>query len=142
MTVEQTQQLLDRYLEALFGGGEFGQYLAEDGAIRFMDTGDVVAGREAVVDAIVTSHTVQFAATPQVTNMAVGAGTAGVEIIFAGTHTAEFAGIAATGATVNVPYVAFYTMADNSITEIRLYGLVMGLIAQLSAAGASTTPAG
>lgn len=137
MNVEKTQQLLDSYFEALIGGGDFGQYLAEAAVLRFMDTGDVVTGREALIDAIVTSHTVQFAATPHVTNTVVGAGTAGVEIVFTGAHTDAFAGIPATGVEVKVPYTAFYTASDGAITEIRLYGLATGIVAQLTTGAAS-----
>lgn len=133
MTVEETQQVLDRYLQALFGGGDFGQYLADDATLRFMDAPGDVTGRDAVMQVIVASHTEQFTASPQVTNSAVGAGTAAVEIVFTGTHTAEFAGIPATGVTVNVPYVAVYTMTNRRISEIRLYGLFSSLVAQITA---------
>lgn len=142
MTVEATQQVLDAYLAALFGGGDFGQYLAEDAVIRMTDTGDAITGRQAIVDAIITWHTVQFDAAPEVTGIVVGAGTAGVEIAFIGTHTDTFAGIPATGIAVDVPYAAFYAFADDLITEIRLYGLVLGILSQLSGAGAGATPAG
>jgi ketosteroid isomerase-like protein len=142
MTVEESQQLLDSYLEALFGGADFGQFLSDDVAFVHMETGDGVTGREAVVDGIVSLHTEQFAAQPELVNQVVGAGTAGLEVVFVGTHTDEFAGIPATGTAVEVPYAAFYTMADGAITEIRLYGLLAGLLMQLSAAEADATPIG
>lgn len=135
MTVEESQALLDGYLAALVGRGDFGQYLADDGSFVVMETGDRVSGRDAAVDAIVALHTVQFAAVPEVGNQVVGAGTAGIEVVFVGTHTGDFGGVPPTGVAVNVPYSAFYTMADGLITEIRLYGLVCGLMNQLAAAG-------
>jgi hypothetical protein len=144
MSVEETQALLDNYLNALFGDGDFGQFVAEDGSFVIMETGDRVSGRDNVVNAIITLHTVQFDAAPELTNQLVGAGTAGLEVVFIGTHTADFGGIAASGTQVNVPYSAFYTMADGLITEIRLYGLACGLMNQLAAAGTPTvaTPVG
>jgi hypothetical protein len=135
MTLEDSQQLLDAYINDLFTGGDFGQYLSEDAALVHMDTGDSVTGRDAIVDAIIQLHTVQFAAMPEVTNTVVGAGTAGLEIVFVGTHTGEFAGFPASDTLVEVPYSAFYTMEGGEITEIRLYGLATGLVTQLSVEG-------
>jgi predicted ester cyclase len=142
MNVEETRHLLDNYLEALFGGKDYGQYLAPDVAMRFMDIGDAATGRETVVEAIVTAHTVQFAATFEVVTTVVGAGTAAAEVLFEGTHTAEFGGIPATGAGVRVPYTAFYTMEEGKISEIRVYGLALGIMAQLSAATVSAGASG
>jgi hypothetical protein len=36
MTVEERQHLLDSYLEALFSGGDFGQFLSDDVAFVHM----------------------------------------------------------------------------------------------------------
>jgi predicted ester cyclase len=142
MTIEETQRLLDGYLGALFGGDDFGRFMAANITLRFMDTGDAVTGREEVVGAIVTAHTVQFEATFEVVSTVVGAGSAAVEILFEATHTAEFAGIPATGLGVRVPYSAFYTTETGVITEIRIYGLALGIMAQLSAGREpATTPA-
>lgn len=143
MTVADTQQLLGSYSQALSTGGDFGQFLAEEARLTYMDTGETVAGRQNVVDAIIDLHTVRFAAQPEVVNIVIGAGTAGVEAVFNATHTGEFAGIPVTGASVSVPYAGFFSMADGVITELRLYGLTTGLIAQLSAAGTpAATPGG
>jgi hypothetical protein len=74
MSVEETQQVLNAYVEALLGGGDVGQYLAEDFVVKFMDVGLEVSGREAAVDSLIALHTEQFDAQPQVVNVIVGGG--------------------------------------------------------------------
>lgn len=133
MTVEETQAALDAYVNAMLEGGDFGQYLHEDAVLVDIDSGVIVEGRDNVVDAIVTWHTETFDAQPTVMRSVVGEGSAALELHFVGTHTGEFNGIAATQASVNVPYVAFYSLEDGLVTELRLYGLSSGLTTQLSA---------
>lgn len=142
MNVEETRHLLDSYLDALFGGGDYGQFFATDVTMRFMDIGDAVTGREAVIEAIHTAHSAQFAATFEVVTTVAGAGAAAAEILFEGEHTAEFGGIPATGARVRVPYTAFYTAEKGKISEIRLHGLALGIMTQLSAAAVPAGTAG
>jgi predicted ester cyclase len=100
-----------------------------------MDTGQEVAGRQAVVDTIVALHQQMFEAQPEVMGSIVGEGKAAVELVFVGTHTGEFAGIAPTGRDVRVPYAAFYDLAAGQITAIRLFGFASGLVMQLTAPG-------
>lgn len=131
MTLDETRQIMDDYLAALLEGGDFGEFLHEEVALVIMDNGDMLEGRDAVVEGIIQWHTVAFDAEPRVTRVTVDEGSAAVEILFAGTHTGEFGGIAATDAQVSVPYVAMYSFEDGLISEIRLYGLVYGLMSQL-----------
>ncbi len=42
---------------------------------------------------------------------------------FIGRHVGEFAGIAATGNQVRVPYTVFYDLHDGQIESLRLYRL-------------------
>lgn len=133
MTVDETRQVVDDYMAALLEVGDFGQYLHEEVALVIMDTGDMIEGRDAVVEGIIGWHTESFDAQPRVSRTVVDEGSAALEILFVGTHTGEFGGMAATGAEVSVPYTAFYSFEDGLISEIRLYGLVYGLMEQLSA---------
>jgi uncharacterized cupredoxin-like copper-binding protein len=133
MSVDDTRMVMDEYLAALLEGGDFGQYLHEDVVLIVMDNGDMLEGRDAVVEGIVEWHSVAFDAQPRMTRVTVDEGSAAAEILFLGTHTGEFGGMAATGAELRVPYVAFYSFADNLISEIRLYGLVYGIMQQLAA---------
>jgi predicted ester cyclase len=138
MTAEATRTTMEAYLDALVGDGDFGQYLAADVVLEVVDTAQVVAGRQAVVDTIVALHRQIFEGRPELTGLVVGEGTAAAELVFAGTHTGEFAGIPATGRAVRVPYAAFYELAGGQITAIRLYGFASGLVLQLTA---EATPA-
>jgi uncharacterized cupredoxin-like copper-binding protein/predicted ester cyclase len=133
MSVDETREVLDAYVNAMLEGGDFGQYLHEDAVLVDIDSGLLVEGRDNVVEAIVTWHTETFDAQPTVIRSVVGEGSAAVELHFTGTHTGEFNGIAATNASVNVPYVAFYSIEDGLVTELRLYGLSSGLMTQLTA---------
>ena len=132
MATDETRRVLMDYLDALVQRGDFGQYLREEVAMAIMDTGEHIEGRDAVVQAITDWHTVAFDATPRVTRALVDDGNAAVEMLFVGTHTGDFGGMAATGMEVSVPYVAFYSFEEGMIAEIRLYGMVDGLLKQLS----------
>jgi uncharacterized cupredoxin-like copper-binding protein/predicted ester cyclase len=132
MSVGETQEALDAYVDAMLEGGDFGQYLHEDAVLVDIDSGLIVEGRDNVVEAIVTWHTETFDAQPAVMRSVVGEGSAALELHFIGTHTGEFDGIAATNASVNVPYVTFYSLEDGLVTELRLYGLSSGLMTQLT----------
>ena len=56
-----------------------------------------------------------------------------VEGDFVGIHTAEFAGIAATGRSVRVPIAVSYDLKDGAITSARIYFELPVLMAQLTA---------
>lgn len=139
MSVEETRQILTDYAAALLGGGDFGQYFAEDITVKFMDVGQEISGWQMAVDGLIALHTVQFDAQPEIVTTVVGEGSAAIEALFVGTHTDEFAGIPATGVAVNVPYVVMSSLVEGLITELRLYGFISGLMQQLS--GATATPA-
>jgi predicted ester cyclase len=134
MSVEETGQVLNDYATALLGGGDFGQYMAENVVVSFMEVDQQVSGRQMAVDGIIALHTMQFDARPEILATMVGEGIAALEIMFVGTHTDEFGGIPATDMAVNVPYVVFYSLADGLITELRIYGLAAGLMQQLTGA--------
>jgi predicted ester cyclase len=133
MTAAETRTAIEAYIDALLNDGDFAQYLDDNVVLTVMDTGQEVAGRQAVVDTIVALHQQMFDAQPEWTGLVVGEGLAAAEFAFVGTHTGEFAGIAPTGRGVRVPYAAFYDLADGKITALRLFGFASGLVAQLTA---------
>ena len=102
MSVEETQQVLDEYLDALLGGGDFGAFFADDVRWTTMETGDVISGRDAVRDFIIALHTQLFDASPEFGPVICGDGSAALEATFIGKHIAEFAGVEATGAEVRL----------------------------------------
>ena len=138
MSVEETRTAIQAYLDALGSRGDFGQYLADDVVLAVMDTGQEVHGKQAVIDTIVALHEQIFNARPELTRLVVDHGMAAAELVFAGTQVGEFAGIASTGRSVRVPYVASYDLISGKITAIRLFGFASGLVMQLSAPGTPT----
>ena len=57
-----------------------------------------------------------------------------MELVFRGTHMAEFAGIPATGRDVDVRYSVHYDLTDDGISALRVYRLAQGLMSALTAA--------
>lgn len=131
MSVEETQQVVGDYLDALLGGGDFGAYFSEDVRWTTMETGDVISGRDAVRDFIVALHTKMFDAAPELGLLVCGDHSAALEATFIGKHIAEFAGVEATGADVRLPYSVFYELEGGQITSLRAYFPITSLIEQL-----------
>lgn len=133
MSVETSQKIMDGYAEALLSGGDFGRYLTEDVVWTTMETGDEVRGREAVSDLIVALHTTTFRANPRLRNLVVSDGIAVFEGVFVGTHTGEFAGLPATGRSVELPYTVVYDVTEDGIAALRAYLSVAALRERLTA---------
>ena len=129
--VARTRAVIDAYLDALVGGGDYGAHLAEDATLTAMETGEVSRGRAAVVGLIDFLHRRAFAASPVVRSVTVDAGRAALEADFAGTHVGEFAGVAPTGKAVRVPYAVAYDLAGDRIAALRLYLPTDALLRQL-----------
>jgi predicted ester cyclase len=134
MTVAETQATFEAYAAALLGGGAYESYFADDIVVTMTGVPGEIVGPAAVKAAIDALHHEQFDAHPQFGNVVIGEGTGALEAVFVGTHTGEFAGIAATGKEVEVPYSVFYELADGKITNLRIYALAEGLVQQLRAA--------
>ena len=132
MSLEETESTIRQYLDALLNGGDFASFFADDVVWTTMESGDQIHGREAVRDFIIALHTQLFQAAPEVVNTTFTDGVAGLEAVFVGTHTAEFAGVPATGATVRLPYAVFYEVADEVIVALRAYFPITALVQQLT----------
>jgi predicted ester cyclase len=143
MSQARTEEVMAGYVDALLNGGDFAAYFSDDIVVSMVEVGQDIVGREAAEQAIIDLHMVTFAAAPEVQTFVVGPGIASAEIIFVGTHTAEFAGIPASGQAVSVPYAVYWELVDDRIRGLRLYGLASGLIRQLTVepAPATGTPA-
>lgn len=139
MSVEETQQTIQSYVDALLSGGDFAASFTEDVEWTTMETGERVRGREAVRDHIVALHTQAFDASPELRSIATSDGVAMLEAVFVGTQTAEFAGVPPTGASVRVAYAMSYDIVDGQISALRAYFPVGAIVAQLREAAAVTT---
>ena len=140
MSVESTSQVMNDYLDALLKQEDFARYFAQDVVWTTTETGEEVKGRDAVRDFIVAFHTQVFDARPDVKGLTVGDGRATLEADFVGTHSGEFAGVAATGAQLRVPYCVCYDVAGDSITALRAYLPISNMVAQVKAAADRGTP--
>ena len=136
MSTDGTRSVMDGYVGALLEGGDFARFFADDLVWTTTETGEVITGREAVRDYILAFHTQAFAARPEVKNVVVGDAGAVLEADFVGTHTGEFGGVAATGATLRVPYCVAYDVAGDRITALRAYLPIRAMVAALSEASA------
>ena len=134
MSVESTTEVMNDYLDALLKQEDFGRFFADQVVWTTTETGDVVTGRDAVRDFIVAFHTQAFEARPEIKGLTVGDGHATLEADFVGRHTGDFAGIAATGAELRVPYAVCYDVADGTITALRAYLPINLMVAQVRAA--------
>jgi predicted ester cyclase len=137
MADRSAQDVMQGYLAALVERGDFGRFFAPDVRWTTMETGDRLTGRDAVRDFIVGFHTMAFDARPELVGVVTEGSTAVLEARFVGRHTGDFAGVAATGAEVDVPYCVVYAIADGLITELRAYMPVLAMRAQLAEAAAA-----
>jgi steroid delta-isomerase-like uncharacterized protein len=137
MSVEETERTIRQYVDALLEGGDFASFFAEHVLWTTMETGEEIRGREAVRDFISGLHRQSFDASPELVNVTFADGVAGLEAVFVGTHTAEFAGIPATGAAVRLPYSVFYDVTAGRIDRLRAYFPVAALVQQLADAASA-----
>ncbi len=131
MSLEETESTIRQYLDALLNAGDFAAFFADDVLWTTMETGDQIRGREAVRNYITALHSQLFDASPELVSTEFADGVAGLEAVFVGTHTAEFAGVPATGAAVRLPYSMFYDISDGKIVALRAYFPINALLHQL-----------
>jgi steroid delta-isomerase-like uncharacterized protein len=131
MSLDDTESTIRRYVDALLNRGDFASFFDDDVLWTTMETGDEIRGREAVRDFIVALHSELFDASPELVGSTFGDGVAGLEAVFVGTHTAEFAGVPATGAAVRLPYSMFYDVSGDKIVALRAYFPITALVQQL-----------
>lgn len=122
---------VNAHIEALCGAGDCGAELTEDVALTIMETGEVTRGRVAVAALLAHLHRSAFAAPPAVAMMVAGTERAMIEAEFAGHHVGAFAGIAATGRTVRLPYAVAYDLGGDGISAMRLYLPLDALVRRL-----------
>ena len=137
MSIEETETTIRQYLDALLTGGDFAAHFADDVLWTTMETGDQIRGREAVRDFIIALHSQLFDASPELVSTEFADGVAGLEAVFVGRHTAEFAGVSATGAAVRLPYSMFYDVSGGKIVALRAYFPITALVHQLREAASA-----
>jgi predicted ester cyclase len=109
------------YLDALIARADFAKYFATDVTLEMMGTDQRTQGRQAVEDMIRYLHEQAFDAHPELKSLVVEGERAALDAEFVGEHVADFAGTAATGKQVRVPYTVVYDLEGERITALRIY---------------------
>ena len=131
MTItESGRTAMDAYLHALTIRGSFAEFLTDDVTLDMVGAGMSAHGRAQVEGLIRYAHEQAFDGRPELKSLIVAPDgqRAAIEADFVGRHTAEFAGIPATGRDVRVPYSVHYDLDNGGISALRIYGLAEGLV--------------
>jgi predicted ester cyclase len=134
MSAEQVRETMGRYAEVLLARGDYGRFFADDIEFAVMGTEQQTRGARAAEQAIRFLHETAFDARPEITGLVVDERGAAAEAVFVGTHIGEFAGVAATGHSVRIPYSVFYDVEVDKITGLRIYMSIDQLVAQVRGA--------
>ena len=121
------RQVMQEYLDLLVKRADYSALFTDDVIVTFEGTDQRAEGRQAAEQLIRYVHEGAFDAKPEVKNLLADDGRAAIEADFVGTHTGEFAGIAATGRDVRVPYSVVYDLHGDKISALRIY-FPMGLL--------------
>jgi predicted ester cyclase len=138
MSVENTQQTMEAYIEDLVGGGPYKRHFADDVVVALVGTDQGAEGPDAAEAWINYLHKQAFEARPELKNMIIGDDQAAVEVDFVGTHVGEFGGIAATGREVRVPYSVVYDLEGEKVKALRIYNLTPDIL--LKQIGGAASP--
>jgi predicted ester cyclase len=141
MSAESVRTTLHDYLDALIARGDYGRFFAEEVTFEVMGTDQKATGAAGVEEMIRWLHEIAFDAHPEGGRILSDDLGGAVEVVFAGIHTGEFAGIDPRGAAVRVPYSVFYDVVDDRITALRGYLPMDQLVRQIQPAPATTSAA-
>jgi predicted ester cyclase len=132
-TTELSHPKMDGYLQALATRGSFADFFTDDVTLDMIGAGQSVRGRAQVESFIRFAHEQAFDGRPELKSLIVDPDgrRSAIEAEFVGRHTAEFAGIPATGRNVRIPYSVHYDLTDGGISALRIYGLAEGLASAL-----------
>jgi steroid delta-isomerase-like uncharacterized protein len=106
--------------------------MSPDVVFRLMPTGEEYRTPEGVLAMLQGFYHGAFEATAEIRELVVGEGRAALEGTVVGKHTGDFAGVPASGKDVRIPLAVFYDLADDQITEGRIYLEVPVFLAQVS----------
>lgn len=118
MMSTEAHETVRRYTES-----HDGQYLTDDAHFRETSSGQEVRGREAVTQMLYWFYHVAFDAhLEDVETFLSEDGSKGVlRARFVGRHIGDFAGVGATGRTVDVPLAVIYTLDADRISGADIY---------------------
>ena len=116
MSVERTREVMMQY----WNEDDFSK-IDEHAVYTLIGTGQVTKGREAIVGFLHDLYHVAFEAQAYVKNIVIEDGKACFEAEFVGKQLREFAGIPPTGKEVRIPFCVVYDLANERITQARIY---------------------
>ncbi len=119
--IATNRETMTAYIDALIARVDFGQYFADDVAFEVAWNGPRAEGRQAVEGTIRFLHEQAFDARVELKRLSIDGDSAAVEAAFIGKHVAEFNGVPASGASVNVPYMVQYDLGEGRINALRVY---------------------
>lgn len=113
MSLEQTQQTIDRYFHVMSGGGDLAECYTTDVTWTMTDTGEEVRGASSVRDYVVALHNNMFDAKTR--RLVVADGHAYLE----GDCLEALSGTAS-----RIYYCVAYDVVDDRIAAMRCYGSI------------------
>lgn len=128
MSTESTRETMMRYFNSEHGDVSM---LADDVTFTVMGTGQEQHGPDAVLGMMNYLYHTAFEATFSPSKLLFGESNAVAEGHFVGKHIGEFNGIPATGKDVRVPLCLVYDLANDKITQCRVYFETPVLLQQL-----------
>ncbi len=128
MSTDETRVVISRYLE-----GHAADVLADDAVFTVMGTGERATGRDEIRQMLTSLYETAFDASADLRNLVIDDGRAIAEYDFTGRHIGEFAGVAATGTHVQVPFCVAYDVAGGKIVAGRVYFEMSALRRQIGA---------
>jgi steroid delta-isomerase-like uncharacterized protein len=126
------RQAMEEYIDALVKRANFADFFTDDVTVSVEWSEQRADGREAAEQLIRYLHEVAFDGRPEVKSLLVDGDHGALEAEFVGTHTAEFAGIPATGKDIRVPYAVAYDIREGKIAALRIYMPMSVLVEQLA----------
>jgi len=132
MTQSETAAVIADFEDAMVSNGAFEDYFADRVVITMVEVNEQIVGKQAAHDAMVQLNQVAFNASIRMDELIVGSGIASSEAVFTGVQIGEYAGIPMTRRQVEVPYSIFWELENGKITSLKIYGLVTGIIQQLT----------
>jgi hypothetical protein len=132
---DRTRQTLEAYWE-----NHDPSYVAEDAVFTMMPTGEEIRGRDAIASHLHHFYQEAFNAKAERVSAIFAENSGLLEAMVVGTHTGEFAGIAATGKDIRVPLSVSYELENNRITKARIYLMLNVLVQQISPSAEAPNP--
>jgi hypothetical protein len=120
VSVDQTQQVIDRYFGVMGAGGDFSQFYVDDVTWTMIDAGDEIRGAAAVRDYVIALHA-------QLSD-------AHIRRIVVSDSAAYLEGDCVNGQNEDAPRIVYcvaYDVTGDRITAMRCYGTFGAIINQV-----------